>query len=455
MLSELAKNIIKIALNQGGEEIQVKIRNTEAYYTRFANSEIHQFSKETLQEIRITALIGKKKGFSIVVPTNEKQILSSIRNLILMTKSNDEDPSNISLIESGKKYKDFNTVDPKFTEWDQTKMAESVKDVIQEAHDYDKRVTNVSGMLQSIHHKDYFLNSNNLELTSDQTEFWYGIDVLASEGESYGRNSQGEVNRFADKIPFQELTESAAKFAILGLNPIKLEPGDYTAILDYYAVLEPLVFINLGLSGLFVVQHRSFLARKLNEKIFAGNFNLKHSPHMSELTTSKSFDDEGVPTQEFYFIKNGILQSFAHNRWSAQQMNTESNGCGYESENTAFGIPIATIFEPSKDITDEDLIHSVDEGIFISRLYYTNWANPMAGILTGTTRNGFFKIESGEITASLTPMRHTTSVFEMFDDELEISNKCHQPPMQMMPGVQSIMTPSIKVPRIHMTTYAN
>ncbi len=452
---DLANEIIRLGLNTGAQELQVKIRETEANYIRFANSEIHHFSSNLIKEINITSLIGKKKGILTIVPTNDEDIIFGIRQLIKLTKTNFEDPNQLPFLESRYHYKSLDTLDPLFTSFDQSKLIEIVDSAIKTAHEYDKRVSNVSGMLQSLKHQYYIENSNDLQLQSHQSEYWYGIDVLAQDNLSFGRNSQGETNRFSRNIPFVELAELAAKYAILGLNPIKLEPGDYPAILDYYATFEPLVFLNLSLSGVFVIQHRSFLAQKLGSKIFNSNFNWQHVPYSTNIVTSKPFDDEGVPTKEFYFIKEGILENFAHNRWSSSKMEVDANGCGYESERTSFGIPIATKLIPSENHTLNDLIKSVDNGVFVSRLFYSNWANPMAGILTGTTRNGFFKIKSGEITESLYPMRHTTSIFEMFGEGLEIGNQLHQPPMQMMPGVQSILLPAVISPKLHLTTYAN
>ncbi|MHA1973910.1 MAG: TldD/PmbA family protein [Candidatus Hodarchaeales archaeon] len=455
-LSVLGERIISKGLQKGLDAIQIKIRKTHASYIRFANSEIHKFSTENTLELKLVGIIGKKRGLSLILPTSEDEIEKALTRLVSITRSNREDPDQLPFFEGVTNYPKVNTLDPSFDNWDQEYMGNSVKEVINAAHGVDKRVFNVSGMLQALKHEFIFMNSEDLKLNSTQTEFWYGVDVLAKEGSNTGRNSQGEINRFGSNIPLSKLAEGAARYAILGINPVKLEPGNYPAVLDYYAVLEPLVFINLGLSGLFAMQHRSFLARKMGQKIFSDSFNLKHVPHTPEISTSKPFDDEGLPTQEFYFIQDGVLKSFAHNRFTALKMKTEPNGCAYESERTSFGIPFATKLEsPSQNKSFENLIESIDNGILISRLFYSNWANPMAGILTGTTRNGFFKIEAGEITKSLYPMRHTTSVFEMFGEGLELSNEFHQAPMQMMPGVQSIMAPAVKVPKMNMTTYAN
>ena len=451
----LAENIIRMSKEAGASDVQVKIRDITASYIRFANSEIHQYSQETSREIRLAILIGKKRGVSLIVPNTDNDIRSTIKNVISVTRTNSEDENQLPLYQPGQDYDSINLVDDSFNKWDHNYMAEVVKTVIQSAHDVNSKVINVSGMLQAIHSNNLLMNSENLNLSSEQTEYWYGVDVLAKDGQNTGRNSQGETNRFEKNIRFQELSETAAEYAVLGIKPIKLEPGDYPAVLDYYAVLEPLVFINLGLSGLFVQQHRSFLARKIGQKVFASNFNLKHKPKFPDLTTSKPFDDEGVPTQEFHFIKNGTVDILAHNRLTAHQMKTEPNGCGYESERTSFGIPTATVLEPSETTSFKDLVKTIDNGILISRLFYSNWANPMAGILTGTTRNGFFKIEAGEITNALYPMRHSTSIFEMFGEGMELGSNLHQPPMQMMPGVQSLMTPAVKVPKMHMTTYSN
>ncbi|MFW9993123.1 MAG: TldD/PmbA family protein [Candidatus Odinarchaeota archaeon] len=451
---ELADKIIISGMREGADEFQVKIRDTEACYVRYANSEIHQISEDSLREIRMVALIGKKKGFYSVVPVSDEELLQAAKAATKLAKVNAEDPKLLSFHEAGGKYARLSLLDNGFEHWNAGKVADTVNSVINAAHDYDERVTSVNGSFQLLRQEKTLVNSNSLSLSSKETSCTFSVNVLAVENSKDARNSQSEANRFSDSIPFEKLAKTAARYAVLGLNPKKLEPGKYSAILDYQAMLEPLVFTCLGLSGMFALQHRSFLAQKMGQQIFSERFTLEHDPHNPEIITSSSFDDEGLPTKKFNFIERGILREFAHDRWSASQMKNAPNSCGYESERTSFGIPFSEKLQEGTKTTEE-LIKTVDNGIFVSRLFYTNWSNPLAGILTGTTRNGFFKIEKGEITTSLLPMRHTTSIFEMFGEGYSAGNILHQPQLIMMPGVMSLLVPAASIPVINMTTYAN
>ena len=106
-------------------------------------------------------------------------------------------------------------------------------------------------------------------------------------------------------------------------------------------------------------------------------------------------------------------------------------------------IPVFNCFnlQTSSSISEEKLISTVDNGVYVSNLFYNNFVNAPEGLCTGLTRDGLFKIENGEITGSLKNMRWTDSVQNIFS-EIELANNATQALHPLYPFIS--VNPSIK-----------
>jgi len=58
----------------------------------------------------------------------------------------------------------------------------------------------------------------------------------------------------------------------------------------------------------------------------------------------------------------------------------------------------------------------VGDGVYVTRVHYLGIVDPREGILTGTTRDGSFRIRSGRIAEPLVNLRFTVSLPEVLAD---------------------------------------
>lgn len=69
----------------------------------------------------------------------------------------------------------------------------------------------------------------------------------------------------------------------------------------------------------------------------------------------------------------------------------------------------------------ESMISSTQKGILVTRFHYTHAPDPTNVVATGTTRDGTFLIENGEITQRLRNLRFTDSMVRAFSNVEAIS----------------------------------
>jgi predicted Zn-dependent protease len=70
------------------------------------------------------------------------------------------------------------------------------------------------------------------------------------------------------------------------------------------------------------------------------------------------------------------------------------------------------------EIADNKILETIDNGIYISNLWYLNFSDRNNGRMTGLTRFGCFLVENGKLSAPINTMRFDDSVYSMLGDNL-------------------------------------
>jgi TldD protein len=112
---------------------------------------------------------------------------------------------------------------------------------------------------------------------------------------------------------------------------------------------------------------------------------------------SVDFDDEGIASQKTYIVKNGVLNSYLHDRISAKFYGIPSTGNGRRQSFRFIPIPrMRSTFMENGNCKEEDIIASVKNGIFVDT--FTNGQVQIgAGDFTFYVKTGYL-IENGKLT---------------------------------------------------------
>jgi predicted Zn-dependent protease len=183
----------------------------------------------------------------------------------------------------------------------------------------------------------------------------------------------------------------AAEKAVASRNPVAIEPGLYTAVLEPAAVAG----IMRSLLGAFNArandEGRGTLSKpgggtKLGEKIVDSRVTIDSDPADPDLLASP-FAADGTPVRRVTYIENGVLKEFADDRYWAKRQGK----------------------------TTADLIAGTERGILVTQFFYTNALDARTVLLSGLTRDGTFLIENGKITLALKNFRWIESPLIMLN----------------------------------------
>ena len=237
-----------------------------------------------------------------------------------------------------------------------------------------------------------------------------------------GRLVKGwRIGAWAKSMPRRWLTRPSAR-RVRGRNPQDLEPGDYPVVLEHYAVddmMEALSFYGMGAH--MVQDGRSWMS------------DVQGQPAMSPLVSiwddgldpagwPVPFDAEGVPRSRVEIVADGVVQGPVYNSYTAAKVGLVSTG----HQRGATGGPTATnLFMRPGIRSTEQLIASVDKGLYITRFYYTRLAHNRGCVMTGMTRDGTFLIENGELTTPVKNLRFTQSYVDALAGCQALSDTAH------------------------------
>ncbi|MFN2165051.1 MAG: metallopeptidase TldD-related protein, partial [Anaerolineae bacterium] len=213
-------------------------------------------------------------------------------------------------------------------------------------------------------------------------------------------------------LDFEAIGREAVEKCLHAQNPRSLAPGEYTVILEPYAVQD---FVQMmaftGFSAVAMQEGRGFMVGKIGQQIVDPRVSI-WDDGLDPRGMPMPFDFEGVPKQRVDLIKEGVANAVVYDSYRAgKEEGKSSTGHALPAPNPMGPFPLNTFFSPG-DASLEEMIASTERGLYITRFHYTRPAEPSKVVVTGMTRDGTFLIENGEIAYPVKNLRFTQGYLE-------------------------------------------
>lgn len=219
-------------------------------------------------------------------------------------------------------------------------------------------------------------------------------------------------NEWQEASYLSTLEQAKDQLKLMEKTPRKLAPGKYRVYLAPAAVAEIVRGISWsGVSGKALMQGTSpFIKLSTGDASLSPllwleeNFGLGVGPRFNE------FGD--ISPSKVPLIVNGKLNSLLINRRTAQEFGLQSNAANAQERLRSPLIHAGTL-------KGENILKSLDTGLYISNLHYLNWSDLPHGRLTGMTRYGCFWVENGELISPIEDMRFDETLYHFWGNGLE------------------------------------
>ncbi|MFW9971830.1 MAG: TldD/PmbA family protein [Candidatus Odinarchaeota archaeon] len=444
-LSELAVKRVQ----ESGCEAFISTSVAREYITRFSNSEILQNYTDLCRDIAITVVYkDKQRSSSSTNDATKKGLLNLVDYLTTTAKLVPPDPEYPGIVKEKQKYPSLHLNDPKVSNIGPDLIIDKVEEAINAGEAVDKRIEGVSGNILLTDGFKYFISSRGHEVFYPSTKITSTININANEHGEESRSNSTFGSRTFSELRITQESEEVAQRAVQSLGSKTIETGEYEVILDHQAVNELLFYISMATSSRLIIDKASFLTDKLEQQVFNEKLTLINNPHNPEHLASQPIDDEGLATQPFPVVENGILKNYSCSRLDAVRLGTKALGTCYNFFGESIGFPFAETMKPGK-YSKAELISEIKNGLLITNFHYINFVNPPVGSITGMTKDGLFIIKNGEIIGSAKNMRFTDEIPRILK-EIDIGKEFKQPIKQAY-DIKGIVVP-IKIKNFRFTS---
>ena len=228
------------------------------------------------------------------------------------------------------------------------------------------------------------------------------VATAADGGSGYAEQAGVHVGTIDAAIVGREAAEKARASA----NPVAAEPGDWSVVLEEYAVVDLLSMLAyMGFSALAVQEERSFAEPG---KVIGSELVTIVDDAADPGALPMAFDYEGVAKQRVVLVERGVCRDVVWDAQTAARAGRQSTGHGLPAPNSYGPFPLNMVM--SAGSTDrEALVGEMERGLLVTRFHYTNPVHPKLAIVTGMTRDGTFLVEGGRIIGPVRNLRFTQS----------------------------------------------
>jgi predicted Zn-dependent protease len=397
---QLVERVVKLSK---ADAVQVNVGGGYAANVRFADNRISTAGGVSTATLNIQSSFGPKHAVVTTNDFSDAGLERAVRESEALAKLAPNDPEAMPLL-GPQQYENVTTYFDSTANLDPAARAEAARmaiDPCKAAGDLK-----AAGFLQTGIGASAVGNSAGLFAYQSGTSSNYTLTVRTTDGT--GSGWAGADHPDWSQLDVKSVADRAIDKARLSRNPVAIEPGRYTVILEPQAVGDLVQLLAFALDARSADEGRSAFSKpgggtKIGEKIADERVTLFSDPADPQLL-SNVFDFEGLPSHRVAWIENGVLKRLTYSRFWAQKQHQQADA-GTNAVKLAGGTQ-----------TTEELIASTPRGVLLTHLFYLRETDPRTVMYTGLTRDGTFLIENGKISKAIKNFRFNESPLFMLNN---------------------------------------
>jgi len=266
-----------------------------------------------------------------------------------------------------------------------------------------------------VHAKSYaYADKQGLAACGEETD----NELIVTGWNANGKGSgwAGQAEREWTKVHPEAIAQRALRLTQLSANPMALEPGRYTTILDRPAMAQ--IVRGMGwafdaertLSGGTPMYDRMTGKTRIGKKVLDERVSLESHPNDPE-GGFLPFNSQGYPILPMTWVENGIGKNLAFNTDYAAQVGVVPANDDPES---------LRLMGTNGSATVEDMIAKCERGIYVNRFSHVDVVDHGSGMMTGVTYGGCFLVKNGKIEKPVRNFRFVDSPWFFLNRLIEI-----------------------------------
>jgi len=400
-------------------EAAIIARSVQAWMKRFTDNKITVTKNWRTIDATVYMIKGRRSvGFEIsdITPETLEKAVSNSMKLIKYAPEQVQKPT---LFGGSCDYEDKNLAyDPKIPD-----LRDRAVDLIEEALNAASRegAEKSSGTIVFGESGKSIATTTGCEGEERSTFVEFSIRSFYDE-ESTGQSVRSSST--LSNLNFSDIGEEAGKTAYQARNSREGKSSVYQVAFKPYAIANLINTVAESSSAYLADIGLSYLKDKLGKRVASDVFNLTDDPKNASSSITSLFDDEGRPTRAVKIIENGQFKSFLHTTKTAEKHGAEPTGNSYFSTSVGDMVPAPRSLDVDPgDMSEDELIEELGNGILISNVWYTRFQNYLTGDFSTIPRDGVFEVKRGETSGALKGLRVSDNTLNLLSAIKAFSRK--------------------------------
>ncbi len=396
--SDLRK-VMTVALEKGGDYADLYFEHTFNNYLALQDEKINRADSNIDFGVGIRVVSGDQTGYAFVENIDLEEMIRAARTASRIASGLAKTPP--VKIES----KLFKNYYPIIKPWENESVRTKMP-YLQQLNDrifaLDPRVIKVNASISDSTSYILYYNSEGLLCHDVRPMAVLSAMCIMQQGDNIendysSRAFRKDVSFFTDEI-IEDIAQEVVKKASLMFDAIKPKGGEMPVVMGSGGsgiLLHEA--IGHAFEADFNRKNISIFSDKLGKKICDTHINVVDDGTIEFARGAVNFDDEGIVGQKTYIVKDGILNSYLHDRISATYYGVAPTGNGRRQSFRFMPVPrMRTTYMENGNYSPEDIISNVKQGVFVDN--FTNGQVQIgAGDFTFFVKSGYL-IENGKLT---------------------------------------------------------
>lgn len=416
--------VLTAALSRGGNYADIFFEHTEFSNLHLQDGVVSSATSAIMHGAGVRTLCGDQTGYAYTMDTSQPQLLKAARNAACIADGLSASPSVgdslpstspcASPISSSRDdipsplqegWREGGGLYPISTPWASIGIQRE-KDALLHieafVRDLDERVIRVKAILNHQSRQLSFYNSLGEHFEDVQPRAVLVVQVVMRQGDEvqmgYSTLALSMGGEFLANDRIEQVAREAVERTRILFDAVKPEGGEMPVVL---AAGASGIFMHEALGHAFeadfIRKGTSIFADKMGQQICRPEITIVDDGIQLHDAGALNWDDEGIPGQRTVLVDRGRLNSFLHDRISAQHFGVSPTGNGRRESFRCVPQPrMRSTYMLAGQCDEADIIRSVKKGIYAQQ--FTNGQVQIgAGDFTFYMKQGYL-IEDGHLT---------------------------------------------------------
>ncbi|MBI3810847.1 MAG: TldD/PmbA family protein [Nitrospirae bacterium] len=363
----LAGELLKKATTKGASSGDVVIVEGDSFDVQVRLRSVDKLSNAHEKRLGLRLFFGQRTAVCSTSDFSRESLDRLVEDTCHLARSTAEDPHAGLPEPSPLVSPDLGLYDESLHGW---KIEDKIHLAVQAeaaALDYDARITNSEGAnLSHAGRRVVYANTHGVVGSYPVGSVSYSVSPIATADGLMQRDYWYSAKRRVKELAAPEAVgRTAAQRALRRLGGRKISTCDVPVVFDPETASELVGSIAACVSGYAVYKGVSFLAGELGQSVAASSVTVLDDGVIPSALGSRPFDGEGLATRKTTVIRNGILESYLLDTYSARKLGLRSTGNAVRSVGDVPSVSHTNFHLAPGNHRPEEIIRSVKRGLYV------------------------------------------------------------------------------------------